>query len=204
MGEAKLRREAMRKRLFEQVEGWTFPPSPWEKALFEEVVALPAFRARRMPAEDLAWMRMPANHCHANARWYEANDWTGQSRAVVGWWVQGSDLVLHSLLTNGHEYMCITPSSLEETEIIFIPDPQIEWIEGDGQLSAKRNGQLIGLGIRRYPALTIAMHEIMRSRLERGMDPHSASEFSPDELEHLMREHLSSEEFAAIGRSGSA
>lgn len=204
MGEAKRRKISLRERLLEQFDGWTFPPSPWERALVMEVAALPAFRARRMPAKDLEWMGMPANHCHANVRWYEANDWTHESKAVVGWWVQGSDLILHSVLTNGHEYMCITPSSLGETEIIFIPDAGIEWIESDGQLAAKRNGQIIGLGIRRYPELTIAMHETMRARLEDGIDPHRASEFSPEEREELMRIHLSPEDFAAVGKSGSA
>ncbi|KTE02517.1 hypothetical protein ATE68_06745 [Sphingopyxis sp. H038] len=202
MGEANRRKILLRERLLEQVDGWTFPPSPWERALVTEVAVLPAFRARRMPAKDLEWMRMPANHCHANTRWYEANDWTHRSKAVVGWWIQGADLILHSVLTNGHEYMCITPSSPGETEIIFIPDPKIEWIESDGQLAAKRNGQIIGLGIRRYPELTIAMHETMRVRLEQGMDPDRASEFSHEEREDMMRTYLSPEEFAAIGKPG--
>lgn len=167
-------------------------------------MTLPAYRARRMPAKDLAWMGMPANHCHANVRWYVANDYTKQSKAAVGWWPQGSDLVLHSVLTNGAEYMCITPSSLGEAEILFIPDPQIAWVEHQGQLAAKRNGQVIGLGIRRFPALTIAMHEIMRKRLESGTDPDRASEFSEKERDELMRVHLSPEEYAAVSETGSA
>lgn len=178
MGESKRRREELRQRLLTQADGWTFAPTRWEATLVEELLDQPAFLVPRMPAEDIAWMRMPANECHANTRWYKKNDPTGQSKSVTGWWLQGLDFVLHSVLGNGGQYMCITPTADGETTLSFVPDPKIEWVETGEVYTARRNGQLIGMGVRRFPAFTIAQHKTVRARLLAGMDPYRAIEFS--------------------------
>lgn len=198
MGEAKRRREQLRATMLEQSEFWAGPDSEWETALVEELLDMKVERVPRMAAEDIAWMRMPANACHANTRFYEANDPTGQGKSVTGWWLQGLDFVLHSVLGNNGQYCCITPSAGGETEIFFVPDPNISWIETGDVYSPVRNGQIIGLGVRRFPAFTRAMNDAVSTRLLAGMDPYRAMEFSQEEMALLQAKHLTPDQIAEL------
>lgn len=194
MGQAKRRKGALKEQLLLHADWWTFAPTDWEGILVRQLLDLPAFVIPRMDEKDLAAMKMAPNQCHANVRWYERNDPTGQSRAISGWWVRQCDFVLHSVLTNGTDYFCITPGEPGEREIVFIPDPDIVWAESGGNCAALRNGQEIGVGVRRFPALTIAMQEMVRYRLCIGMDPDQAQYFSDEELDALTRQHLTADE----------
>lgn len=198
MGEAKQRRKKLRASMLAQADAWSRPASAWEAELVEELLDMPVVRVPRLPAEDIAWMRMPANECHANTRWYAANEPTGQVRSVSGWWLQGFDFVLHSVIGNQGEYRCITPSADGETEIFFIPDAKIEWVETGEVYSARRNGQFVDLGVRRFPAFTRAINEAVRTRLLAGVEPYRAMEFTLEEMDDFQRRHLTVEEIASL------
>lgn len=198
MGEGKRRLEAERRRLLEQAESWMAPPSAWEAALVEELLDADLELVPRMSPEDMAWMRMPANRCHENCWWYEAHDQTGGSKAVTGWWLQGLDFVLHSVIVSDGRYCCITPSRAQEPEIYFIPDPKIEWIKETDRIAVIRNGREIDLGVRRFPAFTIAWNRRLRERLLSGMHPYKAILFSRDEILELRQQNMTAEEIASL------
>lgn len=174
------------------------PPSAWEAALVEELLDENVECVPRVSPEDLAWMRMPANHCHQNCWWYEANDPTGRSRAVTGWWLQGLDFVLHSVMEADGRYFCITPSMAQESEIYFIPDPELKWIREPDRIAVMRNGGEVDLGVRRFPAFTIAWNEMLRDRLLAGVHPYRAMTFSREEMLELRRLHMTAEEIASL------
>lgn len=182
-----------------QADGWSFPPSEWEARIIEDLHAMQGYRIPRLPDAELIELGLQPNKCHENARWCEQNDVRGGTKAVAGWWLQGMEFVLHSVVSYGGELCCVTPSRLGESEINFYPDPHIEWIERDGELAAMRNGEIVGLGVRRFPAFTIAQHELVRMRLAIGMEPDQAMTFSRNELERLLERHLSPEERALVG-----
>jgi hypothetical protein len=190
MGQARTRRETLRQKMLEKSKEWDFPPSPWEAAVCSELREEDVVEVRRAPAEQLAWARMPANECHANARWYVKNDPSGKAKAVVGWWVQWPNFVLHSVIEIEGALICITPSPFNETEIPFIPDPKITWIEHGEVYSAVRNGQIVGSGVRRFPAFTMAQNAIVRERLVAGVDPLKAGDFTDSEMEELKQQHI--------------
>ncbi|MER8417908.1 hypothetical protein [Mesorhizobium sp. M1329] len=200
MGEARRRREEIRGHLLAQVNEWSFPPTPWEAAVVAELLDREFRHVERLSDQELQYMRMPSNECHANARWFEKNDPTRQAKSVTGWWVQGLNFVLHSVLSNGKDYRCITPSIGDERNIPFIPDIAITWIETGEVYSATRNGQLIGVGVRRFPALTIAQNAIIRSRLLAGYDPYRAGEFTAQEMRILRDAHLTVSEIQELER----
>ncbi|MGY4569827.1 MULTISPECIES: hypothetical protein [Bradyrhizobium] len=190
MGQAKARREALRQQMLEEGKRWDFPPTPWEAAICAElkdesrVVAV-----SRAPADQLAWMRMPDKKCHDNVRRYVENDPLRKTRAVVGWWVQWPDFVLHSVIERGGQLICITPTRFDESDFPFIPDPKISWLEDGDVYSAVRDGRVIGPGVRAFPTFTMARNAIVRERLIAGVDPFKAIEFSDEMMEALKREH---------------
>ncbi|MBL0926014.1 MAG: hypothetical protein IBJ12_16300 [Sphingomonadaceae bacterium] len=198
MGEAKRRMDAERRRLLDQAESWMVAPSEWEAALVEELLDAELECVPRMSTEDLAWMRMPANRCHENCWWYEANDPTGRSKAVTGWWLQGLDFVLHTVMEADGRYCCITPSMAQEPEIYFIPDPKLEWIKEPDRIAVIRNGQEVDLGVRRFPAFTIAWNQMLRDRLLAGMNPHQAIVFTREEMLELKRTHMTVAEISSL------
>lgn len=190
MGQAKVKRDAFRQMLLKNGEEWNFSPSPWEAAVCAELKEEDVVVVPRTPADQLAWMRMPANKCHANARWYVQNDPTGKARVVTGWWVQWPVFVLHSVIESDGQLICITPSPYNEVEVPFIPDPKISWVEDGEVYSAFRQGQAIGPGVRVFPAFTMAQNAIVRERLLAGCDPLKAGDFTDDEVEELKRRHI--------------
>ncbi len=189
MGEAKRKREALRRMMLEKGSEWDFPASDWEADLCAELEALPVLIVPRAPADQLASTKMKANECHTNTFWYVGNDPNKISCAVTGWWVQEPCYVLHSVIEQDGRLICITPSAFGETEIPFVPDPKISWqIEGDVR-HAMRNGIEIGPGIRKFPALTMAINSIVRERLLAGANPFQAGNFSDEEVAELKRKH---------------
>ena len=190
MGQAKARREALRLKMLDEGGKWDFPLSAWETAVCADLSEDAVVVVRRAPPEQIAWMRMPANECHANARWYAKHHPSGRARAITGWWVQWPDFVLHSVVEADGLLFCITPVSFDETEFPFIPDPKISWIEDGEFRSAIRNDQIIGPGVRMFPAFTIARNAIVRERLLAGVDPFRACEFTDEEMEELKRIHI--------------
>jgi hypothetical protein len=169
---------------------WDFPPSEWEAEVCSELKEEDVVMVRRVSAAELAWMRMPANQCHANVRWYVENDPTKSACGVVGWWVQWPNFVLHSVIEVARRLICITPSPISEEEIPFIPDPKIHWVKDDKVYSAIRSGQKIGPGVRKFPAFTVAQAAIVRERLLKGLDPLKATYFTEEEMEELKRRHI--------------
>jgi hypothetical protein len=189
MKEAKQKREELKRLILRKSEEWNFPPTEWEATLCRELEAKPVQIVARAPTDQLAWMKMKANECHTNAGWYAEHDPEKKSRHVAGWWVQGPNFASHSLIERDGQLTCITPTYSGETEIPFIPDTEITWQTENGVRCAYRNGQQIGPGVRRFPAFTMALTEIIRRRIRSGGDPVRATNFSDEELEELMREH---------------
>jgi hypothetical protein len=192
MGQAKSRREALRQKMLAEGAKWDFPPSSWEQALCTELRNRTPEVVRRAPASQLSLMRMPANECHANVRWYVKSDPSKAARAVAGWWLQWPDFVLHSVVEVDGQLICITPSQFDELDFPFIPDPEIGWIENRNVYSAVRGGHSIGRGVRAYPAFTMARNAIVRERLLAGVDPFEAIELTDELMEALKREHVKS------------
>jgi len=190
MGQAKARHEALRHKMLEEGRKWDFPPSAWEAAVCAELREDDVVVVRRAPVEQIAWMRMPASECHSNARWYAKHDPTGKARSVTGWWVQWPDFVLHSVVEMDGQLICITPTPFDETEFPFIPDPKISWIENGKVYSAIRGGQIIGPGVRKFPAFTMARNAVVRERLLAGVNPFKACEFTDEEMKELKRQHV--------------
>ncbi len=186
--------QKLRDGLLWQAESWCFPPSDWEVSVVNEILEIPVVYVPRLPRDEIDWMGMPPQHCHQNALWYEQNDPTNRTKSVTGWWLQGMEFILHSVIGCDGQYRCITPTARNDEEIQFFPDPKVEWVPKNGHLVAKRNGREIGVGVRRFPKFTIAQNTLMRSRLLSGMNPKSASEFTLDEMKILLDENLSAEE----------
>lgn len=199
MQDAKRRADALRAYLLRQADGWTFLPSDWEAEIIGELQAMQGCTIPRLPDAEMIERELRPNECHANARWREENDARGGTKAVAGWWLQGMEFVLHSVVSHDGALCCVTPSPPGEREIIFYNDPFIERTEHDGSLAAVRNGRTIGPGVRRFPAFTIARHELVRMRLKIGMAPDQAKMFSQKEIERLLARHLSPEERALVG-----
>jgi hypothetical protein len=191
MGEAERHREALRREILELGGEWDFPASSWEEALCAELKASDAVIVTRVPSELLAWMRMRANRCHDNVRWYAENDPSGKSRAVVGWWVQWPIFILHSVVETEGQMFCVTPSSLRDAEFSFIPDPKINIQKVGDIYSVVRDGHEIGPGVRLHPDFTMAQNRIIRERLLAGADPDKARNFTEKEFDALKRAHIS-------------
>ncbi|WP_338576505.1 hypothetical protein V8J38_14030 [Brevundimonas olei] len=180
MGEAKRREAGLREQLLKKVDQWVFPASQWEADTVAELKVLPVVTAQRASAQEIAYMRMPVSECHANCRWYEANDPTGTFKAVVGWLVDpDGNYVLHSVISDGQGgYGCITPATADNRPFFeFVPDPKISWQDGkDGYRRAIRGGQVIGAGVRSDPDKTIAEALEVKRKLLAGIHPMKAIE----------------------------
>lgn len=182
MGQAKVRREALRQKMLEDGKKWDFPPSAWEAAICAELRNQIARIVPLAPADQLASMGTRANECHTNARWYAKNDPTGKIRFVTGWWVQWPNFVLHSVIEQDGQLICITPNSFGEARLPFIADPKISWVEDGKVYSAIRDGQVIGVGVRAFPAFTIAQTKIVSELLIAGVNPAEACEVADKKM----------------------
>ncbi|WP_245280208.1 hypothetical protein [Pseudorhizobium pelagicum] len=108
-------------------EELAFPPTEWETETLAEVLALPRVVVTRPPEDDLLKIGMRRNDCHANCAAQVANDIEGRSRHVSGWYISGSDLILHSIVEIDGQWFCLTPQIAKASpRFEFIPDPAIE------------------------------------------------------------------------------
>lgn len=183
MGEAKKRREELRALALRQGARWLFPEAPWEIGQVKEILELPVYQVRRFSPEEIRYMRMPGNECHANSRWYADNDPERLAEHVTGWWVQWPNLVLHSVVRRDGVMRCLTPSPLAEDVFPFIPDPHIEWRDEKDHRQAYRKGYAIDVGLRAFPKVTVAQTLEVQKRLLSGMNPYKATEMSDAEVE---------------------
>jgi hypothetical protein len=175
MGEAKRNQEALRAKLIKNISEWSFPPSEWEAKMVSEISKLPVVMVARAPEEQLEWARMKAKECHANARFMAENDPAKQTRQVLGWWPQEGNFVLHSVIQQGDQMICVTPSPFNsENPFPFMPDPEIEAREENDHLVYYRKGQKIGPGFRSDPHEAIRLGLETKKRLEAGGNPYDA------------------------------
>jgi hypothetical protein len=171
--------------MLEDSKKWNFPPSPWEAAICAELRNQIPQAVPVAPADQLALMGMRANECHANARWYAKNDPAGKIRFITGWWVQWPNFVLHSVIEQDGQLICITPNAFGETAIQFIADPTIGWVEDGEVYSAIRDGRVIGVGVRAVPEFTVAQTKLVCELLVAGVNPFNACDMADEKLKEL-------------------
>ncbi len=158
--------------IFKNVEEMAFEPSEWEATTLQEVLALPRVIVTRPPEEQLLAVGMRPNDCHANCAAQAANDTEGRSRHVWGWYIYGSDLILHSVVDIGGDWYCLTPQTTSlPSRFKFIPDSQIEWRESsDGSgMDAFRGGRPLPLALRKYPHVHVQMRNEFMELIAAGV-----------------------------------
>lgn len=136
-----------------------------------EIDLLPRVQVRRPPAHALLDAGMVAYDCHANCSAQEHNDPHKRFRHVVGWMVYGPDLILHSVVSTGQSWICLTPQLLAaSSEFDFVPDPAIVWRdEPDGERAAYRGARRVPQALRRFPEHHIKMRDKFRELIGQGM-----------------------------------
>lgn len=175
MGEAKRKLEEVRVTFLQELEKWSFPISDWEIETVREITQLPSVRVTRYPTHVLAYMRMPPRQCHANARFMQDNDPDKRLKQVTGWWIQEGQYVLHSVVDQHGDYVCVTPAPMESDQPFdFIPDDKIEWRDEGEYRTAYRDGVEIGPGVRTNPVKLMEEMKIIKGRLLSGMNPYEA------------------------------
>jgi hypothetical protein len=193
MGEAKRKRERLRAMMIKKTQDWMLPATDFEADLAKSILDLPVRRVPRLDSAAIAYMRMPANECHANVGWYARNDPTGQSVQVTGWTVEWPDFTLHSVLRRGSELMCITPNAVMGGEIAFKQDERINWVEDAEHYSPRIDGLEVPSNIRMFPEFTIARSQFVLRQLERVKNPYDALEIPMDVFDEMIRLHVPEE-----------
>jgi hypothetical protein len=177
MGEAKQKRAALKALAIKQFERWDFPPSEAEAQAVAEIEKLPVLMVRRYSPEQLEWMGMPPNQCHANARFMQDKDPEGKCRQITGYWPQAGNYVLHSVVERDGELFCVTPTLIGVPDIFpFIPDPDIEWREEGDHRVPYRKGLIVEPGLRTDPEESQRISKVVLARINKGMDPIKAGE----------------------------
>jgi hypothetical protein len=175
LGEAKRKKKSLSASLLKDLQSWAFPASEWEANAVEEVKSLPVVKAFRPSDKELTWMRMLPQKCHTNAKLMEDNDPESRSEWLTGWWVQDGNYVLHSIINQLGNYICVTPTHLQtENPFDFIFDEKIEWREEGEVHEAHRDGVRINNGLRSDPQQALAELEKIREKLLAGDDPYKA------------------------------
>lgn len=154
------------------IELMAFPPSAREATTYAEVIVLPRVVVTRPPAEDLLKAGFVPYDCHRNCAEQVANDPKAASRHAVGWLPFGEDLILHSVAEIAGRWLCLTPQFVAApSQFDFIPDPHIEWRDGDGGLSktAFRNGHEMPEVLRKDPHRHIRMRDEFVAMVVAGM-----------------------------------
>jgi hypothetical protein len=172
VGEAKIGREKLRAAMIVELERLMAPTSADENALNDEIRALDFYEIRRVPDEQMAYMRMEAQRCHQNAAAYAKLDPSGESRQVSGWWKRGSIFYFHSVVLSRTKLHCITPHR-DRAALQFAPDFDILWLEADGLMNADRRGSKPPYLVRDSPEKVIAQATEAHDALMKGADPRS-------------------------------
>jgi hypothetical protein len=111
--------------MIKQMARWDFPATEAEAQAIAEIEKLPVITVQRYPAHIIRQMSMPPNECHANARFMVSKDPEGKCRQISGYWPQGGNYVLHSVVDRDGEVFCVTPLQINAADRFqFIPDPQ--------------------------------------------------------------------------------
>lgn len=180
MGDRNKKQRYLRASILENIENWSFEPTEWEAWTIKTIENLPIIRVRRYPIEKLLYMRMPAQQCHANAKFMENADPDRATKHITGWWIQGDTYVLHSVILRNDQYFCVTPAPAEANDFFdFIPDEKIVWREDGKVHSAYRDGVRIGMGLRKDPATHLNNMQVLKRRLLDGMNPYDALRRKP-------------------------
>lgn len=151
---------------------FAFPVTEQEKLAYAEVVCLPRVIVTRPPKDQLLAAGMVPYDCHTNCSTQEANDPSKLSRHVFGWMVCDADLILHSVVKMGGQWLCLTPQLVElASRFEFIPDAHIEWREADDGVSlvAYRNGTRLPEALRKDPQQHIKMRKELLSLIASGL-----------------------------------
>ncbi|MDR6104234.1 hypothetical protein QE369_004431 [Agrobacterium larrymoorei] len=161
------------------IEGMAFPASQWEANTLAEVLALARVVVSRPSAEELLAIGMMPYNCHVNCDAQQANDTSGESRHITGWIIYGSDLILHSVVQIGRQWLCMTPQIVPVSpQFEFIPDPMIEWRENDdgNGKTPYRLGVASPSVLRRYPEDHIRALDRFRELVGGGLSAFEARE----------------------------
>jgi hypothetical protein len=165
--------------ILRNAEELAFLPSEWEADTLAEVLAFPRVVVTRPPDVDLLAIGMRPNDCHSNCAAQVANDTERRSRHVSGWYIHGSNLILHSVVEIGSQWFCLTPQIVKtSSRFRFIPDALIEWQDtNDGKArEAFRCGRKLPQALRKYPELHIQMRDELNSLIALGMSAVDARE----------------------------
>ncbi len=156
------------------IELMAFPLSAWEATTYAEVIALPRVVVTRPPAEGLLATGFVPYDCHRNCAEQVANDPRSSSRHVIGWLPHGEDLILHSVAEIAGRWLCLTPQfGATHSRFDFIPDPHIEWRDGDDGSckTAFRQGHELPEALRKNPLRHIRMRDQFLAMVKAGMSP---------------------------------
>lgn len=177
MSEANIKRKALKQVLINELQRWDFPPSDAEALAVSEIRKLPKVIVRRYSKQQLDYMRMKPKECHANCRFMQDNDPEGKCKQVSGYWLQSGNYVFHSVVERDGEMFCVTPIMTSgPDEIVFIPDPDIEWRTEGNHWVAYRKGVAVEPGFRSDPIEHKRVASIILARIEAGMHPLKAGE----------------------------
>ncbi len=182
MGEAKRKADEFRAALIKEADNWTFQESDWERATVNELARMPRVEVTRESDEKLRDANLKPKDCHGNTCWYEANDPSGRWKRVTGWWPHGDTYVLHSVVSDGVRFICLTPQERDvPRRFDFIPDAKLVWRMDDDREIFHRDGHDISVGLRGDPAAHIETMRRMKARLEQGMSAREAMKLVDEE-----------------------
>lgn len=166
----------LRDSFLRQADRWSFPETQWERDLVLELGRLPLLRAPRAPEWLLRHSRMVPQRCHENVSFVVEH--FPHCEHVSGWMPVDGDYVLHSVLRQSGELVCVTPLLSPgrgmPDHVEFIPDPRIEWRREGAVPVAYRDGVEVGPGVRTDPTATMRRVALVRERLLAGVHPFQA------------------------------
>lgn len=173
MGEAKNRREALKKRLLRECDLMEQPVTPFLQRVEDHARSLIYFQIER------DWRArhygMIPGECHLNSDFAEENDAQGRIKAVRGWWLNGHALLSHSVIRIDGKLVCITPLEGVAPELAstlwFAEDTLIERDQADGKL--KIFGEDLPERISMDREQDAALSARLRSKIAAGMDPYA-------------------------------
>lgn len=184
MGEARQRKERLRKVMIDELTILAAPPTAHEAAIAAELQGLTASIARRESAARLAWANMKPQQCHQNVAAYVRLDPDKSSSHQVGWWQQGDQFVLHSVARIKGQYICLTPQqSGVPDNFPFLVDPKItQSDEGEGVIRFLRDGIAFPHVVRGNPERIMRVASLGLERISLGIDPNQVWNWMDQEI----------------------
>lgn len=176
MGQAKQKKEMMRKIALQEAESLMQPPSKIETEIVEFLSTAEAKIARRVDHETLTYMRMRPRECHQNCFRYAKSDPT--SKMVTGWWSHGLIWMSHSVIEKDGDLFCLTPplvSAVHDEPLTFVSDPHIVLEHSGATADFFRNGNVFPNIVRFEPEKIIEPAKKMYQDVIKGIDAHVAA-----------------------------